>query len=52
MESENLITYKWDEGIYSIQDMLILVKYKKITPEQFFEITRYNYAAAAQKYKI
>lgn len=32
MENEILITYKWEEGIYSLDDMLILVEYKKITP--------------------
>ena len=38
-----MITYKWEEGVYSLEDLLILVKYKQITPEQFFKITRYNY---------
>ena len=45
MEEETLVTYKWDQGVYSLEDMLILVKYKKLTPDQFFEITRYNYDA-------
>lgn len=49
MEFDNLITYKWEQGIYSLEDLIILVKYKQITPEQFFEITRYNYAAVAQE---
>ena len=51
MESETMTIYKWEQGVYSLQDMIILVKYKQLTPEQFFEITRYNYAAVAQKYK-
>ena len=51
MESETITTYKWEEGVYSLQDMVILVKYKQLTPEQFFEITRYNYDVIAQKYK-
>lgn len=48
-ESINLITYKWNEGIYSLEDLKILVKYKKLSQEQFFEITRIKYAAIAQK---
>lgn len=51
MESEEMLTYKWEGGIYSLQDIVILVKYKQITPEKFFEITRYNYAAVVQKMK-
>ena len=51
MESDNLITYKWEGGVYSLEDMIVLVKYKQITPEKFFEITRYNYAAVVQKMK-
>ena len=49
MESENMIVYKWDQGVYSLEDMIILVKYHQMSPEQFFEITRYNYAAVAQE---
>ncbi len=49
MEDKNIITYKWDHGVYSLEDLIILVKYNQITPEEFFEITRYNYAAAAQE---
>ena len=48
-ESQNIITYKWNEGIYSLEDLVILVKYKKLTEDQFFEITRFNYAAVVQK---
>ena len=51
MQEETLITYKWNQGLYSLNDLVILVKYKQLTPEQFFKITRYDYAAAAQKYK-
>lgn len=43
MEEKTLTTYKWEQGVYSLNDMMILVKYKQITPEDFFEITRYNY---------
>ena len=42
-ESKNLITYKWHEGVYSLEDLLILVKYKKLTPDEFFDLTRLNY---------
>ena len=47
MEDKNIITYKWDHGVYSLEDLIILVKYNQISPEEFFEITRYNYAAVA-----
>lgn len=43
LESSAITTYKWDQGVYSLKDMVILVRYNQITPEQFFEITRYNY---------
>lgn len=33
MESKNLITYKWNQGIYSLEDLMILVKYKKMTED-------------------
>ena len=49
MESKEMVTYKWGEGIYSLKDMLILVKYKLISPKQFFDITRYNYDIIKQK---
>lgn len=47
MESKELITYKWQQGVYSLSDMVILVKYNKISKEQFFEITRFNYDTIA-----
>lgn len=42
-ESMNIINYKWNNGVYSLKDLIILVEYKKITQKQFFEITRINY---------
>lgn len=51
MENENIITYKWEQGIYNLKDLIYLVEFRQITPAQFFEITRYNYAATIQKYK-
>lgn len=41
--------YKIKDGLYSLEDLKILVKYKKLTEDQFFEITRFNYAAVVQK---
>ena len=31
-EDENVIEYKWNQGVYDLKDMAILVKYKNITP--------------------
>lgn len=42
-ESDNVITYKYKEGNYSLEDLMILVQFERLTPEQFFEITRFNY---------
>lgn len=52
MESEEMLTYKWEGGIYSLQDMVILVKFGQLTPDKFKEITRLDYAAAASRTKI
>lgn len=49
METENIITYKWNNGVYNLQDMIILVKYENLTPEDFFKITRYNYDAVKDR---
>lgn len=43
MENENIITYKWEQGVYSLKDLIYLVEFKQITPAQFFEITRQHY---------
>ena len=51
MESKDLITYKWEGGVYSLEDMVILTKYKRLTPQQFFEITRFDYVTALQNYE-
>ncbi len=37
------IQYKWEMGVLSIEDMRSLVDHKKITKEDFFEITRTYY---------
>ena len=45
MENKILITYKWNQGIYNLEDLLKLVEKKQITISDFFEITRYDYDA-------
>ena len=49
MESKELITYKWNQGVYSLEDLIILTKYNNLTPEDFHDISGYNYIALAQK---
>lgn len=49
METQNLITYKWNNGVYNLQDMLILVQFGNLSPEQFFKITRYDYETIKNK---
>ena len=43
MEDKNLIKYKWDSGVYSLEDMVKLVLDNIINEEQFFSITSYNF---------
>ena len=45
-----LIKYKWQTGVYKIQDMLKLVDDETISKQDFFKITRYNYNGI-KKYK-
>ena len=47
-----MITYKWEQGVYSLEDLVILVRYGSLTPSQFHEITGYDYAAAASRTQI
>ena len=49
MQSENIIIYKWEHGVYSLEDLIILVKYGNITENQFHDITGFNYAAVTLK---
>ena len=42
-DSFYLISYKYDIGALTLQDMVKLVKDGFITKEQFFEITRYSF---------
>lgn len=46
-----LIKYKWQTGVYKIQDMLKLVENGIINKQDFFEITRYNYNGI-KNYKV
>lgn len=43
MEEKSLITYKWEGGVYDLEDLYILTKYHQLTPKEFFDITRYDY---------
>lgn len=43
VESLTLIKHKWELGVYELADMMNLVVENKITKQDFFEITRYNY---------
>lgn len=43
MDTYNIIVYKWEHGVFSIEDMIRMVDSKILSKEQFFEITRYNY---------
>lgn len=38
-----IIKYRWQYGIYGLEDMVGLVENKILSKQQFFEITRYNY---------
>ena len=40
---ENEVTYKFNGGFYSLQDLIILVKYNNMTPDQFFKTTGVKY---------
>lgn len=43
MESYNLIKYKFEMGVYSLEQMCSFVEKKIITEEDFHYITSYNY---------
>ena len=43
MEDIILIEYKWNSGVYQLKDMIKLVEDQKLTKQEFFDITRYNY---------
>ena len=52
VESLTLIKHKWELGIYELVDMMNLVIENKITKQDFFEITRYNYDGVLKTRKI
>lgn len=39
----NLIKYKWQTGVYGLQDMVRLVQEGTIDKQDFTDITRYSY---------
>ena len=49
MESKEMIMYKWENGVYNLQDLINLVKNNQITQQDFFKITRFNYAAVEKE---
>lgn len=49
MQSKDLITYKYQEGVYSIIDLINLTIFGKITQEDFFDITRLNFSTLQKK---
>ena len=52
MQDIELIRYKWQQGVYDVEDMIDLVCKKIITKDQFFNITRYNFDGIVQVRKI
>lgn len=49
MQSEAITEFKWNNGVYSLADMILLVKYNQLTPQQFFEITRLHYEVVKER---
>lgn len=43
MEDKLLVAYKWDSGIYKLEDMVKLVQNGIINKDQFFDITRCHF---------
>lgn len=43
MDTYMIIQYKWQHGVYGLEDMMRFVENKILSKQQFFEITRYNY---------
>lgn len=42
-------TYVWQGGFYSLQDMIILVKYRNLTSEDFYKVTKIHYEDIIKK---
>lgn len=49
MESLIILQYKWDTGVYGLEELSKLVQSKEITEKDFFEITRYNYKSIQEE---
>ena len=48
MENKDIIKFKYEQGVYDLQDLLLLVEYKDITKQEFFEITRFKYESLVE----
>lgn len=51
MQSFYTINYKYQHGVYSIQNIIELVKQKVLTEEEFKDITSYNYKGYIEQKK-
>ena len=51
MENLTILQYKWDTGVYGLEELSELVQSKEITEKDFFEITRYNYKSIQEEKK-
>lgn len=49
MENLAILQYKWDTGVYGLEELSKLVQLKEITEKDFFEITRYNYKSIQEE---
>ena len=49
MESKELITYKYQQGTYSVIHLIDLVRTKYITEQDFFDITRKHFPIMQEK---
>ena len=49
MENLVILQYKWDTGVYGLEELSKLVQSKEITEKDFFEITRYNYKSIQEE---
>ena len=52
MESIDLLKYKFQQGVFDISDLIILVQLQYITKDDFFEITRLQYDPINKKMGI
>ena len=51
-DKNSLIRYKWETGVYGLEEVKQLVKQGVITKEQFFDITRHYYNESNKEKKI